>query len=141
MQLRIEKGDLIKDKQTQFSAVFPYLKIELFKSPYLQAEGRELLGKEKSKPVPVGSSERFTKSATINIEEKTTAYTLEKQFLQKFDLSIKLFRKSGNLWIETTLTENWSLEKQNEEGEFMSSPIVHKKLFGDDAGDEWMEKE
>ncbi|HXB45016.1 MAG TPA: hypothetical protein VNV85_13200 [Puia sp.] len=141
MELRIEKGVLIKDKQAEFNVVYPYLKIEFFKLTHLQTDGRKQLDKVKSKPVPVGSSERFTKSATINIEGKTTAYTLEKQFLEKFDLSIKLFRKSGSLWIETTLTENWSLEKQNEEGEFMSSPMVHQKSFGDDAGDDWMEKE
>ena len=141
MELRIEKGGLLKDTQKEFNAVYPYLRIEFFKSPHLGIEGKKPQDKGKITTVPVSSSEWFSKSGTINIEEKTTAYTLENQFLEKCGLSIKLFRKSGSLWIETTLTESWSLEKQNEEGEFMSSPIVYKKSFVADAGDEWMEKE
>lgn len=140
MELRIEKGVLIKDIQKEFNAVYPYLKIEFFKSP-LYAERKKPEDKEKSRLLPVSSLERFSKTGVINIEGKTTAYKLEQQFLEESGFSIKLFRKSGNLWIETTLTENWSLKKQNEEGEFMSSPIIHKKPFGTESGDEWMEKE
>ena len=34
--------------------------------------------------------------------------------------SVLMFRNAGNVWIETSLTEDWTLEKQNKEGELIS---------------------
>lgn len=141
MELRIEKGSLIKDTQQKFSGAYPYLKIEFF-IPIVRQLGKNMLRGEKSgQAEPVSRLGRFSKSETINIDSKRTAAQLEHDFSETYGLSLKLYRKSGSLWIETTLTESWTLEKQNEEGEFMSAPIVHKNAFEADAGDEWMEKE
>ena len=140
MELRIEKGNLIKDTQKEFNLAYPFLKIEFFKLPFPEQK-RKLLKSEKTTGVePVSKSEKFLKSGIINIDNKRTAADLEKDFWEICDLSIKLFRKSGSLWIETTLTDNWSLEKQNEEGEFMSAPVVHKNEYETGEGDEWREK-
>jgi len=141
MELRIEKGGSIKDIQKEFNAAYPYLKIEFFKMPS-HVQEKKLLDMEKiATAEPVSKSERFLKSGTVNMDSKRTAAQLEQDFLETFGFPIKLYRKSGSLWIETTLTENWSLEKQNEEGEFMSAPIARKNSFGADTVDEWREKE
>ncbi len=140
MELRIEKGSFLKDLQKEFNLVYPYLKIEFFRIS-IQMDDEKKPRNEKPNLVPVNISERFSKTATINMEGKTTALQLENQFVEKIGLYIKLFRKSGSLWIETTLTENWSLEKQNEEGAFMSAPVPHKNSFDIESGDEWMDKE
>jgi hypothetical protein len=141
MELRIDKGGLIKDTQQKFNAAYPYLKIEFFK-PSARQVGKNIFKPEKKgHSDPVSKLDRFSKSGVINIESKQTASQLEHDFLETSGLIIKLYRKSGILWIETTLTENWTLEKQNEEGEFMSAPVVHKNPFRAEAEDEWMEKE
>jgi hypothetical protein len=46
---------------------------------------------------------------------------LENIFQQKFSLSAQVFRKSGNLWLETTMTDNWSLLQQNNHGREIST--------------------
>lgn len=141
MELRIEKGHLIKDIQKEFNVAYPFLKIEFFKLPFHE-QNRKLQKNEKiTRTEPVSKSEKFLKSGIINIDNKRTAAELENDFWEIFGLSIKLFRKSGSLWIETTLTDNWSLEKQNEEGAFMSAPIIHKNEYESGEGDEWREKE
>lgn len=141
MDLKIEKGNLIKDIQKEFNVAYPFLKIEFFKLPFHERK-RKLQKNEKiTRTEPVSKSEKFLKSGTIDIDNKRTAAELENDFWEIFGLSIKLFRKSGSLWIETTLTDNWSLEKQNEEGAFMSAPIIHKNEYEAGEGDEWREKE
>jgi hypothetical protein len=40
---------------------------------------------------------------------------------QEFGLCVQVFRKSGNHWIETSLTNSWTLEQQNREGFELSS--------------------
>ena len=41
---------------------------------------------------------------------------LEKIFKDRFNLAVQVFRKSGNLWLETTMTDNWTLQQQNNHG-------------------------
>jgi hypothetical protein len=38
------------------------------------------------------------------------------QFKELFNLSVKVQRKSDGHWVETILTQNWTLTKQNLEG-------------------------
>jgi hypothetical protein len=45
---------------------------------------------------------------------------LEKVFQDNLGLYVQVFRKSGKVWLETTATDNWSLFKQNEEGQELS---------------------
>ena len=49
-----------------------------------------------------------------------TVIDLEKKFREVFGLGIQVFRKSGKAWLETTLTDNWTLEEQNRQGEALS---------------------
>jgi hypothetical protein len=39
---------------------------------------------------------------------------LEHAFNVKFGLSAQVFRKSGEIWLQTTTTDTWTLAKQNE---------------------------
>jgi hypothetical protein len=45
---------------------------------------------------------------------------LECLFEDQFGLFVQVFRRSGNLWLETTVTDSWSLQKQNEQGKELS---------------------
>jgi hypothetical protein len=38
---------------------------------------------------------------------------LEKAFMNKFGLLTQVFRRSGNIWLETSITDGWSLRQQN----------------------------
>jgi hypothetical protein len=51
----------------------------------------------------------------------------EKDFEKILGLSAHIFRKSGNVWVETTLNNDWPLEEQNEEGKQISSHFADNK--------------
>jgi hypothetical protein len=112
MEMCIEKGKPIRDIQKEFSEFYPFLKIELI---------------EKSQPVAkvVTGSDFNGGCKHIDISAGRTVAELERDFREKFDLPIQVFRRAGNLWIETSLTHDWSLEQQNKEGELFSSIHLH----------------
>jgi hypothetical protein len=47
-----------------------------------------------------------------------------------YGLSVQVFRKSGNVWLETSATDNWTLRQQNNEGAELST-----QMKNDRAGD------
>jgi hypothetical protein len=49
-----------------------------------------------------------------------TVQELERVFQDELGLYVQVFRKSGKVWLETTATDNWSLYKQNMEGQELS---------------------
>jgi hypothetical protein len=48
---------------------------------------------------------------------------LEELFEEVFGLSVQVFRKSGESWLQTTTTDSWTLNQQNLKGKEMSSPV------------------
>ena len=51
----------------------------------------------------------------VKIEESWKKI-LESEF-EKLGINIQLFRKSGNVWLQTTTTDHWSIAQQNKEAE------------------------
>ena len=107
------------DLQKEFNTLYPYLKLEFFKS---YAPRNKILQKaEKINPHElVQRVTRLYKPVSICIDYKRTVAQIVVDFGDILGLSILVFRKSGNLWIETSLTDSWSLEKQNKIGESFS---------------------
>jgi hypothetical protein len=120
MFLGIEKETRILDLQKEFSSSYPYLKLEFYRSP---ASRNKILQKaEKINPVEaVKKLTRLYEPGRISIDPKRTVTELVGDFWELFGLSVLVFRKSGNLWIETSLTDSWTLEKQNMIGESFSN--------------------
>ena len=49
-----------------------------------------------------------------------TVAELESLFNNEYGIKINVSRKAGKSWIETNITNNWTLEKQNEQGQILS---------------------
>lgn len=49
----------------------------------------------------------------INIDKNVTVKEFEAVFFDRFSLSVQVFRRSGKLWLETTVTDSWTLDQQN----------------------------
>lgn len=113
MQIKINNNRTIADIQKDFISVFPYLKIQFFKNSHRAFEGsprKEIL------PVTTTLKEVDHENGVMIISEDITVNELEEFFKKHFNLNVQVFRKSGNSWLETTLTDNWTLKKQNQEG-------------------------
>lgn len=119
MELRIDSETKIKDIQKEFNAFYPYLKLEFFVNPH--PENKPSPKAEKINP-DKGIKELtwFQESGRINMDSKRTVAQVENDFWETFGLSAQIFRRSGNIWIETSLTDNWTLDKQNQAAELLN---------------------
>lgn len=111
--MKIDNQKSITEIQKEFSSLFPFLKIEFFKNSHHVFEGN-------SKKELTHKITHLNKPGELNINELMTVAELEQTFKDQFGLNVQVFRKHGNSWIETTVTDSWTLKKQNEEGKTLS---------------------
>jgi hypothetical protein len=109
MYVRLFDGQTIGDIQQAFSQAFPYLKIDFFKN--LELNGIRIT-KKLEPPFTIFNPA----DAVIDLEGSRTISDIKKDFLNITGLVTRIFRKSGNVWIETSLTDDWTLSRQNTEG-------------------------
>lgn len=114
MELRIEGKKTFGDIQHEFNATFPFLKIECLNSEHTSEE-YPAIHKIKTANSPCGNK-LINAEATISINDDTTVASLVKTFTEKFGLAIRVLRKSDRMWIEISLTDNWTLGRQNSAG-------------------------
>lgn len=117
MQLSIEEQRMIKEVQAEFSAAYPFLKLEFYKNGNTH-EKKNVLQKKVEGNIQLGEIMPFKKSeGHLSIADKMTVADIENAFQEQFGLTVELFRRSGNVWLETTMTDNWTLKQQNEHGQ------------------------
>lgn len=124
MKLFIEKDSPAEDVKKLFTACYPFLKIEFYKKPLTNAQY-----KKETIPVnlPLEQQVKKQSKAVINIEKNKTVAELENDF-SMLGLKAEILRKSGNVWVETFLTNNWTLQQQNAEAEELSKQIYVDNL-------------
>lgn len=126
MKITINDNRKIFAVQEAFTKSFPYLKLEFFAKPHKPggASSKKLI---KHHDKTLGDCRTIHKTGTINITANMTVGELEQHFADVFGLGVQVFRKSGKLWLETTVTDNWTLERQNKEGESLSNYLEKNK--------------
>ena len=125
MSINVKKESLVKEIQQQFSILYPFLKIEFLKKSL--TERRTVKGMYAMPHEMFQTICSVNSSGTIPVDENLTVAEMEMGFKKQFGVNMQVYRKSGNVWIETTLTDKWTLKKQNQEGEQMSKPNVSGK--------------
>ena len=121
MHLRIAPNRLISDLQKEFNNAFPFLKIEFFQSRNQQIPAftfQQILPRN----IRIVEGQTAITDGDIEITSDMKVKDLEKIFKDQFSLLAQVFRRSGNLWLETTMTDDWTLEQQNEHGREISTP-------------------
>lgn len=112
---------LIADIQKAFTEWYPFLKIEFSKE---QVHNGQAAKQKKIMP------ESFIHEVTnadmpiiLNMSGSRTIAEIELDCIETLGLRVQVSRKSGNVWTPITLTENWTLENQNDAGKFISAEM------------------
>jgi hypothetical protein len=125
MHLAVKGERFISEVQKDFSLAYPFLKIEFFKNGHARKERYSF---EKLIPHHLQVKDAWfvnKNEGELEFTNETTVLDLEKTLMDQFGLSVQVFRKSGNLWLETTITDNWTLKQQNDHGrEISATPLV-----------------
>lgn len=122
MKITISDNRKIFTIQEEFNAMFPYLRLEFFSKPHKMGETspkREMKSGNKT----LGECRTLHNDGVITITPAMTVVELEQSFKKIFGLNIQVFRKSGKVWLETTVTDAWTLKEQNEQGEALSNVV------------------
>jgi hypothetical protein len=127
MYLHIGPDRLVNEVQKEFNNMFPFLKIEFFQSR--AAKPANLLQKNLiSHNRKISEMHSVIADGAVEIMAEMKVRDLENIFKDRFGLSVQVFRHSGNLWLETTMTDNWTLRQQNEHGAEISSTTPQKNI-------------
>jgi hypothetical protein len=120
MKLIIRDEMSVEDLQQQFSSKFPYLKLELFTRRHDTGEGTSKKRMVRKPEKNIGEYRKIHTRGAIFFDPKTTVARLEELFETHYGLFVQVFRKSGKAWLETVVTDHWTLEEQNRQGEELS---------------------
>jgi hypothetical protein len=126
MNIVLEDSMHLPDVYEVFSKLFPFLKIEFFEKrssgAVLRRFANEAQKTLKEFKYPYANGRKLV------ISPNTTVQELDKMFTETYALQLQVFRKSGNIWLETTVTDNWTLEEQNEQGEAITAQMNRNKV-------------
>lgn len=122
MKIAINDNRKISSIQKEFNSIFPYLKLEFFAMPkHFKCDFSKRMLKENSSFL--SDCRVIHPSGEISIHPLMTVRNLEKLFFDKYGLGVQVFRKSGTVWLETTVTDGWTLAEQNSQGEALSKLV------------------
>ena len=104
----------MRSMQEKFSSWYPYLRINFFRKE--NGTSPSCFSPE----VRMGEINKSFENASYDMGEYTSVAGLEKTFRDQFGLPVQVSRRSGNLWLETRLTDHLTLMEQNSIGEEIS---------------------
>lgn len=116
----------LNDIQLAFHRKFPYLKIQFYSGHHDAGEGSPLKEKLDSKK-PIGEIRTTHQQGDLKIDQEMKVSDFEQLFYDKYGLNVQVFRKSGNLWMQTTSTDHWTIAEQNRKGG--SSELHYKEKY------------
>jgi hypothetical protein len=122
MTIKINDSRRISEIQEEFNAAFPYLKLEFFEKLHDVgvASPKNSL---RNKSITLGECRTIHNKGTIDVTPQMTVTDFEQKFSKVYGLSIQVFRRSGRVWLETTITDGWTLEEQNKQGSELSKQV------------------
>jgi hypothetical protein len=120
MIMQLAKNKTVNDVCQEFNNAYPFLRIDFYK--YAQGRPGSAINQKLNRSATLVNA-GILNEGEIEISETMTVRQLEQTFLNRFGLYVQVSRKSGSLWLETTISDSWILKQQNEHGRELSEPV------------------
>lgn len=121
MELHICNNTGIREVKTQFARFFPFLKLEFFTCSHHSRKTSEI-DEEPYYGMYVAETSEFFREGVVNFSPATTVADFQTQIRAELGLFVKVFRRSGDLWADTSPTSYLTLARQNSMGAASSRP-------------------
>lgn len=112
MQLNISSDVTMGELQAAFAEAFPGLKLAFFTKPHRAYKGSAAKYLVQKKDMPLRDLSPNMKSGYLLVEPDMVVWQLERLFEEEYGLHVQVFRKSGRIWLETSVTDDLTLEQQ-----------------------------
>jgi len=117
MEIRLKMPLSVYELQEEFHKEFNFLKVEFYALPPVRKQRNKTFNKDKDEAT---ANVTPVREIELNISPNSTVAETKQYLMDKLGIKALIFRKSGSLWIETSLSDSWTLQKQNEVGEELS---------------------
>ena len=105
----------LRDVKEEFHRKFSHLKIEFYKGAHTSGEGSHF-AEQLDAELTLGAVRLFSGAGDFYIDPQMAVAEFEQKFRENYGLNVQVFRKSGNLWMQTTATDFWTLAEQDRKG-------------------------
>ncbi|MCB0430795.1 MAG: hypothetical protein H6585_09245 [Flavobacteriales bacterium] len=112
MDLHINDDKTLDDVAAEFADAFPFLRLSFYSEPH-ENRGGSLDKYALGGHLKIGAVRTSVNNGDLHIHGNMHVSTLENAFRVTYGLYVQVFRKSGDVWLQTTATDEWSLSKQN----------------------------
>jgi hypothetical protein len=113
MIIEINDATTIDEIAKSVEASFPNLRMAFFKEPHGRGEESDM-----SAYIPahktIGQVKTTHNTGAMEIHGWHKTGPVEKEFFKLFGLNVQVLRRLGNNWVQTSLSDNLSLEEQHE---------------------------
>ena len=123
MYLDINDNTRFRDIEETFSNYYPYLKIEFFHKAHKKYESSSEADRVNPDSM-VGDLKRTHVSGILEIQPLYKIADVEKEFLDRFGLSVQILRKEKDQWEQTTGMDDFTLKDLNEFGRSSSDEFI-----------------
>jgi hypothetical protein len=112
MKLNVSGNTQLSDIRAYIRDKFQYLDIAFFESEHHHGEGNMVADKL---PYSMTAAEAgdLEKRGTLELDSNTLVGDLEAAFHKQFGLHTQILRKSGDVWLQTTTSDNYTLTDLN----------------------------
>jgi hypothetical protein len=109
-QMEIKQGMSYAELNNQFVQMYPFLKLRFFQKL-----------KNKLEEIPNDTPIKTKEVIQVDCSSNKSIEQLIAELQYYLNIQVQIFRRSGNVYIETSRTSRWTLKRQNDEGEELSA--------------------
>lgn len=116
MQIPITADRTMGEVQKDFQSEFPFLKLVFFQKghkAYKSSHAKFMLTDQSATMRDLCGHRH---EGLLFVEPEMPTWQVERLFEEEFGLHVQIFRKSGNVWLETSVSDDLSLDQQNAKG-------------------------
>lgn len=139
MTIHIRPNDHISDLQNAFTTAYPHLKLQFFSKSHGESKGSFAKFMIHDRNTQLRDLNPELRESSISIAPDTITWALEKNFEESFLLHVQVFRQSGSIWLETSVSDHLTLAEQ--EAKAAKSTIVTEAETTNEGQNDYHEQE
>lgn len=113
--MKITDQKTIEEVQEEFNKMFEGLKLEFYKSAHSAEQGSPAKDQLDSK-LTIGAARTQHNDGDFTITPDMSVAAFENALAKQYGLNVQVFRRSAELWLQTSKTDSWTLAVQNQKG-------------------------
>ncbi len=119
MSILVTNKHSLAEIQAEFNEKFGNLKLEFYIGKHDEGEGTAD-NKKLDPSLTIGELREGDSETEFSIHGNLKTNSFEESWQEAFGFSVQVFRKSGNIWLQTTSTDDWTLSEQQKAAEAYS---------------------